>query len=270
MDEHGFLPTATVFDHLRTADRPWYFHGMPKYRVTATGVHSRFLTELTGRENYAFLHIGDLDGAGHRFGPWSDERKAALRHVDRILAQIIAHARANVSQVDLLILGDHGMVQVKHTLDVRPVIERLKTRGLTFDYFIDATLFRCWSHDAGVIPAIRNEFDQYPGLMEIGEAEALRYGLRYRHNRFWDACWQAEEGFVFRPNFHNNHQRLLGMHGYLPENLGNHSAFVLSSPRLPAHLHGQVLDAVDMRRFFATQLVLLDLPQASHPNRSLI
>ena len=143
IDEPGFLPKPTIFDHLRTASRTWYFHGLPNYRVAATTVYNRFLTEFTGRESYAFIHIGDLDGVGHRYGPWSEERKATLRHVDHILAQIVAYAQTKTDQVDLLILGDHGMVQVKHALDVTPVIERLKARSLKFDYFIDATFFRC-------------------------------------------------------------------------------------------------------------------------------
>ena len=270
MDEPGFLATPTVFDHLRDAGRPWYFHGMPNYRVTSAKVCGRFLAEFTGLDDYAFLHIGDLDGAGHRYGPWSDERKAALRRVDGVLAQIIAHACDKAGQVDLLILGDHGMVQVEHTLDVRPAIQRLKARGLAFDYFIDATLFRCWSQDASVLAAIRDEFKRFSGLIEIGQTESLRYGLCYRHNRFWDACWQAESGLMFTPNFHNNHERLLGMHGYLPECTDNRSGFVLSSPRLPASMYGQCLEAVDMRRFFATQLALLNLPQELRYSGSLV
>jgi hypothetical protein len=63
---------------------------------------------------------------------------------------------------------------------------------------------------------------------------------------------------------------MLGMHGYLPECPDNWSAFVLNSPRLPEHLCGQRLDAVDMRRFFATQLALLDLPQKPPLDGSLV
>jgi hypothetical protein len=270
IDEPGFLPAPTIFDHLRAADRLWYFHGMPTYRVAATTVCSRFLNELTGRESYAFLHIGDLDGVGHHYGPWSDERRAALRHLDDILSQIVAYAQSKTQHVDLLILGDHGMAEVEQTLDVTPVIKRLDERGLKFDYFIDATFFRCWSHDASVLTAIRDEVSQLRGLVEIGQIEVQRYGLQYSHHRFWDLCWQAEVGLVFTPNFHNGHQRLLGMHGYLPECQDNWSAFVLSSSRLPADQHGQFLEAVDMRRFFATQLTLLDLPHTSLHNGSLI
>ena len=270
MDEPGFLPTPTVFDHLRTAGCLWYFHGMPTYRVAATVVHSRFLNECTGRESYAFLHIGDLDGVGHHHGPWSEERKAALHHVDAILSQIVAHARSRTEQVDLLILGDHGMAQVKQSLDITPVIKRLQARGLKFDYFIDATFFRCWCDNASVLAAVRNELNQIKGLIEIGESEVQRYGLSYNHHRFWDLCWQAEAGLVFTPNFHNGYQDLLGMHGYLPECQEIWSAFVLSTSRLPADLCGQFLEAVDMRRFFATQLALLDLPHAIPPPGSLV
>jgi hypothetical protein len=270
IDEPGFLPEPTVFDHLRTEGRAWYYHGLPKYRVSANVVHNRFLNEFSGHESYAFIHIGDLDGIGHRYGPWSEERRAVLRKVDHILSQIVAQAKTKTDHVDLLILGDHGMVEVKQTIDITPVIERLKACNLNFDYFIDATLIRYWSQDADVLIAIRKEINQLPGLVEIGESEALRYGIQYRHNRFWDACWQAKDGYVLIPNFHNNHDRLLGMHGYLPECQENWSAFMLSSPRLPAHMRGKLLKAVDMRRFFTTQLALLDLPQGSARIGSLV
>ncbi|MGE5603990.1 MAG: alkaline phosphatase family protein, partial [Nitrososphaerales archaeon] len=270
MDEPGFLPSATVFDRVRAAGGTWYLHAMPTYRVAAALVQDRFVNEFDGHESYAFIHIGDLDRTGHHYGPWSAERKSALRRVDRVLSQIIAHAQACARQVDVLILGDHGMAQVERTVDVRPAIGRLTARGLTFDYFIDATLFRCWSRDTAVLHAIGDEFDRIPGLTRVSEVEALRYGLCYRHSRFWDACWQAEEGLVFTPNFHNSHERLLGMHGYLPECRDNRSAFVLSSARLPARLRGQSLHEVDMRRFFATQLTLLGLPQPSPLSASLL
>lgn len=270
IDECGFLPAATVFDRLRATGCTWYFHGMPDYRVAAAVARDRFLAEFTGCESYAFVHISDLDSVGHRFGPRSAERKATLQVVDRILLEIVGHARAKSPELDLLILGDHGMVEVESTLDVRPAVQQLKDRGLAYDYFIDATLFRCWSQDASVLAAVRREFDGLPGVMEIGRPEAVRYGLCYRHNRFWDACWQAEAGFLFSPNFHNHHDRLLGMHGYLPGCRDNQSAFALSTPRLPERLRGQRLEAVDMRRFFATQLALLGLPQTSPPIESLI
>ncbi len=270
IDEPGFLPSPTVFDHLRAAGRPWYFHGSPEYSVRARDVLARFLAEFTGRESYAFLHIGDLDGVGHRYGPSSEQRSAVLRHVDRLLEDIVAHARARAGQVDLLILGDHGMVQVQNTLDVTPTIRHLEAHGITFDYFIDATFFRCWSRDQAVLQAVRNEFSRLPGLTEIGAAEAERYGLRYHHDRFWDVCWQAEAGLVLRPNFHNNGDRLLGMHGYLPEYPDNWSAFVLNSPRLSAERRGLCLEAVDMRRFFPTQLALLDLGSAAALDGSLL
>ena len=28
-----------------------------------------------------------------------------------------------------------------------------------------------------------------------------KYNINYKHNYFWDECWQVEEGYMIHPNF---------------------------------------------------------------------
>jgi len=66
------------------------------------------------------------DHAGHRYGPRSGEVARALRQQDAQLAHLLAglDARNAWPSTTLLIVSDHGMIEVSEAIDARSILER--------------------------------------------------------------------------------------------------------------------------------------------------
>ena len=67
------------------------------------------------RPTFLALYFSDPDDAGHAFGPISSETKKAVLKVDGEIGRLIdgLKARRIFSQINLIIVSDHGMTQVK-------------------------------------------------------------------------------------------------------------------------------------------------------------
>ena len=67
------------------------------------------------RPTFLALYFSDPDDAGHAFGPISSETKKAVLKVDGEIGRLIKglKAREIFSQINLIIVSDHGMTRVK-------------------------------------------------------------------------------------------------------------------------------------------------------------
>lgn len=67
------------------------------------------------RPTFLALYFSDPDDAGHAFGPVSSETKQAVLKVDGEIGRLIKglKAREIFSQINLIIVSDHGMTRVK-------------------------------------------------------------------------------------------------------------------------------------------------------------
>ncbi len=67
------------------------------------------------RPTFLALYFSDPDDAGHAFGPISNETKKAVLKVDAEIGRLIRglKARAIFSQINLIIVSDHGMATVR-------------------------------------------------------------------------------------------------------------------------------------------------------------
>src|SRR5882762_7857203 len=67
------------------------------------------------RPTFLALYFSDPDDAGHEFGPVSKETKQAVLKVDREIGRLVRGLRAReiFSQINLIIVSDHGMAPVR-------------------------------------------------------------------------------------------------------------------------------------------------------------
>lgn len=76
-------------------------------------------------EKYApsveMVHFLELDGAQHRFGPFSAEGYQALERIDGLLGKLWESARRRVPDVTLVVVSDHGFRAVEREIEV-PVV----------------------------------------------------------------------------------------------------------------------------------------------------
>ncbi len=61
------------------------------------------------RPHFVTLYFGEVDHAGHEYGPDAPETRAAVRHVDSVIGTLRAHLTKLHLPIDLVVVSDHGM-----------------------------------------------------------------------------------------------------------------------------------------------------------------
>lgn len=248
--EDKFANGRNIFTILKNNNKSFFFHGAP---TCPTGVEDvyRGLVEANHTFDFIFLHTGMLDGIGHKYGPHSDEISSALRRLDRVMKEICTFLKNKYEEFNLVIFGDHGMVEVKETLDIERIINGLGLKlGDDYIYFLDSTIARFWffnENARGLIISVLSEIKQGSVLTEKDKS---KYHLHYSHNKFGDLLFLVAPGTLIFPNFWNNTTPEKGMHGYEPEYNGQQSALVIHSPFI--NKQTKIEHPIDMRRIFPT------------------
>lgn len=65
------------------------------------------------RPHFITLYYANVDHAGHRYGPDSEEVRAAVHHLDDVIGRLDTRLAALHLPVDLIVVADHGMVTLK-------------------------------------------------------------------------------------------------------------------------------------------------------------
>lgn len=83
------------------------------------------------RPRFITLYFHDVDSAGHRFGPDSQEVKDAIMDVDLHLGILFEEVEKLNFPVNIVIVSDHGMrtISAKKTLNLDPSIREMIDRG---------------------------------------------------------------------------------------------------------------------------------------------
>jgi alkaline phosphatase D len=65
------------------------------------------------RPHFITLYYDNVDHAGHRYGPDSEEVRTAVHHLDAMVGDLRGKLRRLHLPVDLIVIADHGMVTLK-------------------------------------------------------------------------------------------------------------------------------------------------------------
>ncbi len=269
LDRPGFCnPYPTIFDLLRDQNKDYLFHGAPEYRVSMTAALERSKKELHPPLDFAFFHIGNLDGTGHAFGPDSPEVIRELAGLDRDLNHLYAIARRRFDRVNFVVMGDHGMVRVKRHLNLQADLERLnKTAGLVpgrdYLYMLDSTMARFWFFSSRAASIIRDSLALNARGHILTQPDRDRYHLNYRHNKFGDLIFLVDPEVLIFPNFFQEKNPVKGMHGYAPETPGQQAALIIDAQDAgPVGCNTGPI--ADMRQVFPTLCDLLSLTRPAN------
>ena len=258
IENSRFVPNKGIFDILRDNGQIWLFHGPPNKEVDINSVVRCVKDNLAPPKSFAFLHIGDLDKVGHRFGPESKEIKKVLKKIDKGIEQILNVAKNLFQIVHVIIIGDHGMMLVERTVDIASALEKLPIKlGRDYLFFLDSTMARFLVFSDKAEKVISELMRKMICGHILSQADKKKYHLNYPHNKFGDIIFLADPGVLIFPNFYQNRKPVKGMHGYAPETPEQQSSLLIHSPRINSP---KGLDVpVDMRRVFPTVLDLLGL-----------
>ncbi len=239
----------SIFDELAEQSRSWSYIGWPYHREPDESLCRRAKSALCNDTDFVFLHLSELDAAGHAHGPNSRVVMELAGEQDRRIQHLLSHA----SDRNLLVFGDHGMVPV--TTHIRIDLSWVPQGVL---YFVDSTSIRFWAHPPD-LSRIREHMASHSGLFELSSANQDRYRADLVPNGL---VYWAEPGCVFTPNFFGS-ETVKGMHGYLPEVYDNESLFILGGACIES-IDTTTIEATAIHGLLRGQLGLAPLPQF-HP-----
>ena len=228
------------------------------------GIVCAALAALRPEHRFAYVHLQELDAAGHQFGPNSAEMGAALRRTDAAVEQLVTELRARYESVNLLVFGDHGMVNVVGTVDVSAALESSGLKmGRDYVAFLDSTMARFWMLKKSARAAIERCLAGLRGGRLL-DAEAMRhYGIAGCDKRNGELYFLADPGVLIVPNyFQSTAEGTLGMHGYDPDCPDNLGGFLLHLPG-ETEMGGLTLGKVDPASLYPTLLDLLGVGESA-------
>ncbi|MGF1721713.1 alkaline phosphatase family protein [Vibrio kyushuensis] len=169
------------------------------------------------------LYISAADHYGHKYGPDSDSFKDELQKLDKKLKKLYHSVNKSLDDVNWMFVGDHGMTQIEHKLDVVQDVDSVLSDyrfGDDYIYFADSTVFRLWCLDkskaADIEVKLEKLFSQTT-YKDKGRMTTERELGLIGDRTYGDLLWLTNPGVVVNPDFFNTASKELnGMHGYDP------------------------------------------------------
>ena len=185
------------------------------------------------------LYLETYDVAAHAAGMHSPQAMEALATIDAGLARLLSglQARGIADAVDLIVLSDHGMADVRGE-DRRFLDDLVPADALQVEYGGQVAGLKAHpGREAEVERALIGRHDHYQCWRKGETPAGWHFG---RHPRIPPIVCQADEGWRIALRRWPAERALSGQHGFAPEDAGMRAAFVASGPsfragtRLPA------------------------------------
>jgi hypothetical protein len=164
-------------------------------------------TLARGDIDLAFLYATELDAALHMGGNDGRQAAAAIERIGANIERARDAMRRGGGDVVTLLIGDHGMADVRTFVDPRPFTEKGSARA-----FVDSTMMRFWGDDASLDHArAALERGRIPGTW-LDTAALKERNAPTAGDPYGRAMFLLDEGVIFAPSFVGG--RVRGMHGY--------------------------------------------------------
>ena len=183
------------------------------------------------RPHFITFYMPDVDHAGHKYGPDSEETKNAVAHVDQAIKQLYAIVEKSDLPINLIIVSDHGMLELdQETLLQLPI----KIDEKEIAVASNGTYVSLFVHDD---KKIEKYYDQIktvidPKLMQVYLKDEMPTEYHFgskddRFNRVGDIVLTANAPYYF------TNRPLAGSHGYDPKIVKEmHAIFFAVGPNI--------------------------------------
>jgi predicted AlkP superfamily pyrophosphatase or phosphodiesterase len=243
---------------------------------------TRYALEVLRRYKPAFmtLHLSSLDDAQHAHAPFSPEADRTLESIDGMVARLAAAAVANDPSAVLVVVSDHGFMNIAHYVNLYiPFIEAGLIQA-TVNAQTKAPVITSWKAQpwmAGGMAAImlqnsgdRQTEQQVRALLgklaadpANGIAEILDRDAIARREAFPDAAFLV----VLKPGYYTGPATSGSLIAEIPGNRGSHG-FSPEYPEMRASFfamgvgiaHHRDLGVIDMRQIAPTVADILKVP----------
>jgi len=179
------------------------------------------------RPHFLTLYFADLDDAGHRFGPNSDEVNTALKDLDKTLGYLINQLkRTNFwKKINLILVTDHGMTEIDPKNEIN--LEKILT-GL--EYFLqgDDPIYSIVANQNRIDIIFNRLNENKHGFQLFKKADFPKRFHFSKHPLIGDIIILAEPGYYFS---RQNKNYFRGNHGYDNAIIDMHGIFVAYGPQ---------------------------------------
>ncbi len=259
----GYRSLFTIMDELSI---PWYQCSWPSTNAlldgTDRGIVRQALDNLNPPLRFGFVHLQKLAGIGRAHGPGSKEIIHALSNTDKCVELVVETVKDRYDAVNLLLLGDRGMVDVVRTIDPWKVLKETRLRsGNDYAFFLDSTMARFWFYHGGARRTVTEALSTLTAGSILDNEALARLKIAGCDSRNGELIFLANPGVVIFPNFFQSRGvPARGMHGYDPycaDNMGH----LLIYDTEDSSISGVSLGEVDSTAIFSTLVDLLRLPE---------
>ena len=226
----GAGDTRTIFDWLekeKVSRLVW------DYRTDEARAFGELEEAVRGhRASFYLLYTAGLDSDLHRFGTTAPRIREHLSWYAERIEKIVAAAGV-VPDARIFVLGDHGMCDIRGSIDLMKKVEAL---GLDIprDYvpFYDSTMARFRINSTRSRASLGKLLGDQTFGRVLGPDEMRRLGIEFPDGRFGDLTFLADPGIIILPS-HMGSEGVAAMHGYHPD-VEEMSSLMLSNDALPA------------------------------------
>lgn len=200
---------TTIFSQMQNHKKVCYYHY--SYGPERDNSIFRDTVKATSSYNNIFVAFGDLDGVAHNCGVGTEKYDSKIDELDKYLNSMYEHFRNTNPKGTFIVFSDHGMANVKESVnfDMENLFGRASEK--TYLYFVDATMLRVWCFSEDK----RQEIETYLSTYNIGKIlnNEQRRQDGITSASFGDIIFHLDEGFVFCPGFMGR-KMPMAMHGY--------------------------------------------------------
>jgi predicted AlkP superfamily pyrophosphatase or phosphodiesterase len=229
---------STLFDLLRRQQLEFAFVEPPIF-----GGDTRVVDKIAKLANAArniklwYVKFGRPDKVGHIFGPSPQYFSSTLREVDNYVRQAVKILEKKYdSEVNIMIMADHGMSKVNNHYDLMGGLKTLKST-IYKDYvpFLDSTMARFWFMNDNSRREIENFLSglNYGHLLSSAEIESLHIP---NESRYGETIFAIDEGNMVYPDFWSGTRKAIGMHGYAFPKSDESIPVLIANKEMSSHL----------------------------------
>ncbi len=170
------------------------------------------------RPHFISLYFPEVDGAGHHFGPESQQAEQAVRLVDDAVGNLINKVNnLGLQNVNYIFVSDHGMIQVD--IDNPLQIPEMLFDKARFDFYNAQTLMRVVVKNPAEVKSVykelrKNKTSDYDVFLNKKFPKKLNFSLKDdRYNRIGQIILVPKAPKIF---LEKGKKTSLGKHGYSP------------------------------------------------------
>jgi hypothetical protein len=206
----GADPERSIFDELEARGTTWRVWD---YRVDEEEAFDALERSVErGDDAFRLLYTAGLDSAMHRHGTGDEQVGCLLDWYSDRIERILAKTRGE----RIVVMGDHGMCEVRDHLDLMRIVDTLGLRiPEDFIPFYDSTMARFRIRTEGAGRRLEELLSCLGGGHLVGREEAERLGVLFPDGRFGDLVFLVDPGTIILPSYMSR-EGLAAMHGYHP------------------------------------------------------